>query len=273
MATIVKDEFSTESIVIKMEPRDVKQEEIIIEMPETNEIKKQDEIIIFDNEDDQLEAAEEIIITSKEADNVENLLKIISHVKTELDIALMTELNDKIISINNFCKGDGCGLTGGMLIDMFLTRFLVKHLPTFQECHDSEADCSICDEKLSLKKINGKSTIALNWSKNPTVDKKEKFMHNIMIINLTTSQWWKKKPVQCVADKIDFTKTIPAGIFIIDKYFCKQNIVLSSNNKTNSLITQQYLYMMLHESMAREMFIPLPKKSKKYTFDILSAFQ
>lgn len=121
-------------------------------------------------------------------------------------------------------------------------------------------------------KINGKSTIALNWSKNPEKDKKEKFVDNMMIINLKTCKWWKRKPSSCIDDGIDFTKTIPAGIYIVDKYYCKNKVVLASNNKTNSLIDSKYLYMMLYNCMERGHYMTLPEESKKYTFDILQSF-
>ena len=129
----------------------------------------------------------------------------------------------------------------------------------------------ICNEKLSFKKINGKSNIALNWGKNLTEGKKEKFMENIMIINLKSEQWWKNGP-KGMSNDIDFTKQIPAGIYIIDKYYCKNNVVLSSNNKTDTLINSKYLYMMLRHSKRHHLYLPLPSEDKQYKFDILSAF-
>jgi len=75
-----------------------------------------------------------------------------------------------------------------------------------------------------------------------------------------------------VDDQIDFTKILQAGIYIIDKYYCKNKVILSSNNKTNALINNQYLYMMLNNSINKNMFLPFPKKNKKYTFDICKSF-
>ena len=200
------------------------------------------------------------------------LIRIVNYMKSNLNIDTLTELNDKINCLNNFCKGDGCGLTSGTLIDMFITKFLIKKLSEFNELHDNEADCTICNERLSLKKIKGKSTIALNWSKNPTEDKKEKFTDNMMIINLKTCKWWKQKQSSKITNKIDFTMTIPAGIYIVDKYYCKNKVILTTNNKTNSLIDSKCLYMMLYDSINRNMFMELPKESKKYTFDICLSF-
>lgn len=130
------------------------------------------------------------------------LTKIVNYMKTNLDKDILTELSDKINCLNNFCKGDGCGLTSGTLIDIFITKFLMKKLSKFKEYHDNETDCIICNERLSFKKINGKSTIALNWSKNPTKDKKEKFIDNMLIINLKTCQWWKQRPPIEIDEKI-----------------------------------------------------------------------
>lgn len=200
------------------------------------------------------------------------LKNIIKHIEKNLDKKLISELTNKINCLNNFCKGDGCGLTSGILIDIFITKFLTQNLPNFKEYHNNETDCIICDEKLSLKKINGKSTIALNWSKNPIEYEKINFVENIMIINLKSCKWWKRKfPTENI-EQINFTKIIPAGIYLVDKYYCQNTVVLSKNNKTNTLITSKYLYMMLNNCIKRNLYIPLPKQNKKYIFDILSSF-
>lgn len=161
----------------------------------------------------------------------------------------------KIKSIDEFCKGDGRGLTGGMLTDMFLIRFLENKLSEFKECHNNEADCTILGKKLSLKKVKGKSSIALNWSKNSTEDRKEKFIENMMIIVLKSGKWWQAKGV------------IPAGIY------CKEHVKLSHNNKTNALIHPMYLYEMIRNSIANELYIELPKETKIHRFDITLAFE
>ena len=82
---------------------------------------------------------------TKVSDKDENkitIVKITNYMKTNLDKNLLTELNDKINCLNNFCKEDGCGLTSGTLIDMFITKFLTKNLSEFLECHNNEADCT-----------------------------------------------------------------------------------------------------------------------------------
>lgn len=46
--------------------------------------------------------------------------------KINLDEKILAELYGKINCIDNFCKGDGRGLTSGTLIDIFITKFLTK---------------------------------------------------------------------------------------------------------------------------------------------------
>lgn len=205
-------------------------------------------------------------------DNKKILNKIMNYLKTNLGADLLIEMNNKINCLNNFCKGDGCGLISGVLIDMFVTKFLTNNLSKFKEYHKGEIDCSLCDENFSFKKINGKSILALDWSKNLMENKKEKFTCNMIIINLKTCKWWKQKSSARYEENIDFTKTIPAGIYIIDKYYCKNKVIFTSNNKTNTLISSKYLYMMLYNSIEQNMYITLPKINKIYTFDILSSF-
>ena len=116
---------------------------------------------------------------------------------------------------------------------------------------------------LSLKKIQGKSTIALDWSKNPEASSRTRFTNHIMIINLKTEQWWKNGPKEPV-NTIDYTLNIVKGIYFVDKEFCRQNIKLSSNNKTHTLVETQYLYTMLYRSIQQGWFIELPEIKRKY---------
>ena len=135
----------------------------------------------------------------------------------------------------------------------------------------------ICGTSLSQKKINGKSTIALDWSKNKEKSTREYFNHHFIIINLCKNekeeQWWKKNPKQIKCPiKIKYTHKIPRGVYIIDKKYCKYYVELSSNNKTNTLIDSQYLYIMLVRSINQKLFINLPKPNNKIKFNILNAF-
>ncbi len=58
-------------------------------------------------------------------------------------------------------------------------NFFQKKINKCEEYHNGECDIKINNELYSLKKINGKSTLALDWSKNNTKNKKETFTHNI----------------------------------------------------------------------------------------------
>ena len=51
-------------------------------------------------------------------------------------------------------------------------------------------------------------------------------------------------------------------------YFIK----LSNNNKTNTLIESQYLYIMLKHSIIQKLFIALPSPNKELKFNILNSF-
>jgi hypothetical protein len=222
----------------------------------------------------------------KRTNSITALRKIKSHLQNALTHQDLQELANKCNSITNVCKGDGAGLLGGCLIDMLICRFFKKKLPEYQEYHSGENDMKICGIPFSQKKINGKSTIALDWSKNEkaettavaacaaTEQKKERFSSHIIIINLKTEQWWKKKPTKPSLhnEKIDYTRVIPSGIYIIDRNFCKKYIALSSNNKTNTLIDAQSLYIMLLRSISQNLVIQFPKPNKNIEFDILLAF-
>jgi len=185
----------------------------------------------------------------------------------------LQDLSNKCHSITLSCKGDGAGLSGGTLIDMLLCKFFQEKLQLYKDYHDGESDMKIYDIPLSQKKINGKSRIALDWSKNETKTKKEHFNCNIIIINLKTEKWWKNNPTHKICNiNITYTDIIPSGIYIIDKQFCKYFIKLSNNNKTNTLIESKYLYIMLKHSISQKLFINLPLPNKELKFNILEAF-
>ena len=125
---------------------------------------------------------------------------------------------------------------------------------------------------LSLKKINGNSAIALDWSKNKNNNVKEYFKYHLLIINLKTEQWWKNIPRNKTDDNIKYNDIIKAGIYIINKDYCKNNIKLLSNNKTNSLIDKQSLYRMIKNSINDNLYIEIPTSNKIIQFNILNAF-
>jgi hypothetical protein len=103
--------------------------------------------------------------------NIKELRKIHRYLSSSLSSEDLQDLSNKCHSITKHCKGDGAGLSGGTLIDMLLCSFLKEKLPLYSDYHDGESDMKLCDIPLSQKKINGKSTIALDWSKNETKQK------------------------------------------------------------------------------------------------------
>jgi hypothetical protein len=175
--------------------------------------------------------------------------------------------SNKCHAISSYCKGDGCGLTSGSFIDALIKEYFKSTLSQYTEYNNGESDMKLCNTPISFKKINGKSTIALDWSKNPTVSRKEYFTTHIMILNLQTSKWWKNRP------KNDYThvwnKHVKSGIYLIDKEYCKNYVTLHSNNKTNTLIDSQQLYLMLENALYIE--IPSPNHLQ-LKFNILNSF-
>jgi hypothetical protein len=108
------------------------------------------------------------------------------YIKKKLNDEKLQELSNKCNSINNHCKGDGCGLLSGNLIDMYITSFFNNELDNnkYEIFHKGESDMKICEIPFSFKKITGKSNIALNWSKNKDNLKKNYFTNDIIIMNL-----------------------------------------------------------------------------------------
>ena len=183
------------------------------------------------------------------------------------------DLTDKIRAIQSSCKGDGAGLTCGSLVDMLISEtFQTVMGPHYTEYHVGESDMKLCDIPLSLKTIKAKSTIALDWSKNPTESTREYFNEHILILNTQSDVWWKKSPKQKSQEDILYNDMVPAGFYLVDKEFCKQNIKLSSNNKTNTLIQSQDLYWMLQYSRSQGLSVTLPIPQATYQFSISHAF-
>lgn len=203
--------------------------------------------------------------------NNETMLKnILSYLRLNLTHEDLYELSTKCNAITTYCKGDGAGLLGGCLIDILVSKFFEIKLSKYTENKQGESDMKICDVPFSFKKINGKSTIALDWSKNKNIGSKEHFKYHILIINLKTSKWWKNGPKE--KDNITYNDIIKAGIYIIDKNYCKSNITLLSNNKTNTLIDSISLYKMIKDSISKNLYIEIPQSDKHIVFNILNAF-
>lgn len=210
---------------------------------------------------------------TKTISNEGELKSIFNFLNTNLNEDDKQELSNYITAITKTMKGDGAGLSGGFLIDMLICEFFKEKLKNCSELHKGECDIMINEINLSLKKINGKSLLALNWSKNENDTKKENFVYNILLFHTNTTQWWKKSPKKIEEnDKTDYTKEIKFGIYIIDKEYCKQHIKLTSNNKSDSIITEQYVYKMLYNSIKNGLFIEIPKPNKELKFSLLNCF-
>jgi hypothetical protein len=198
-----------------------------------------------------------------------------SHLTPEI----LQELVSKLHAIRAEFTGDGAGLSGGTLSDKFLVEFLPRTIPGFVKHQVGESDMKVLDYPLSLKKISGKSTIALDWSKNgDTAKPRERFETDMMIINLKTEQWWKSAPKTASEDEktLDskfFSTPIHAGIYFVSHTYCRENVCLKSNNKTNTLIDTVALYKMLKQSLADNMVIEFPTEFPATRFDILKAFE
>lgn len=200
--------------------------------------------------------------------SVLELRQTINILKSSLPTEHLQILSNELNALNNFCKGDGAGLKGGDLIDTYLSEYFTKEIPTYEEFHYGESDLKISNIAFSLKKIKGKSTIAIDWSKNKNISSKQHFSSHIMIINLKTSKWWVNSPNNKCNEKITYNDTIPSGIYLIDRKFCKRYVKLSSNNKTDTLIDSQYLYIMLKRSLSQNLFIEIPEPNETLKFSI-----
>lgn len=187
----------------------------------------------------------------------------------------------KCLSIQDKCKGDGCGLVSGTLIDMVFTQLLSKqNRLQVRQHHIGEADLLFSQilktQKnlipLSFKKINGKGNIALHWSKNVESEVgrsshshiRSKPTNHILILNLRDMHWWKQGPKQIqkgIPKTLDFTTPVRAGLYFIDKDLCSKYVTLSSNNKTSALITDQNVFYLLQLAIKQKsmIFLPPPK--------------
>ncbi len=211
---------------------------------------------------------------NKEENKINSIKKVIQYLNENLNTIDLENLSNMTSTLNNKLKGDGAGLSSGFLIDLLICEFFSKKLSEYKECHEKECDMKICSISFSQKKITGKSVIALDWSKNPdTSKKKETFQVHILLINLVSGKWWKNNPKNREENEnINYTEDIDAGLYFIDKDFCKKNIKLSSNNKTNTLIEQTEVYKMLLYSKNSNLFIKLPKPTKTLDYSLINGF-
>lgn len=177
-------------------------------------------------------------------------------IKRELNISpeKRKELISGISAITRkVAQMDGNGLLGGSLKDLYISEFLENNIDTYEDTHSGESDFKVSNQETSLKNINGGSTCALNWSKNPDFSHKS-FTCHIIVFQEKNSKWWKKGPKN-QDDKLDYSQTIKKGMYICSKYYCKKNIKLGSNNKTDTLISKEDMYRMLLYSKNNGLYI------------------
>jgi len=148
---------------------------------------------------------------------------------------------------------DGNGLLGGSLKDLFISEFLKNNVETYEDTHSGESDFKVSHQEISLKNINGGSTCALNWSKNPEFSHIP-FTCHIIVFQEKNSKWWKKGPKKQI-DNLDYSQNIKRGMYICSRYYCKKNIKLGSNNKTDTLISKEDMYRMLLYSKNNGLYI------------------
>jgi hypothetical protein len=189
----------------------------------------------------------------------------------------LQEYVNKCHSITRTCKGgDGAGLLGGSLNDMLTCAFFERVFgKDYSDYHQGECDFTLFRVPLSFKKIHGKSTIALNWSKNkesggnctsPPPPPPPYFQSHILILNLKTQVWWQRV-------RQGRNQEILSGFYLVDKQFCRNHITLGKNNKTNSLIDSVQLYSMLQHSISQDLFLALPAPTESMKFCIWDSFQ
>ena len=205
----------------------------------------------------------------------DGFINSVKHMKRVCSNELVHKITSECHAITRHCKGDGAGLSGGTLIDMYMTgkTGMVTRIPECAANHKGESDLNIASHPFSLKKITGKSEIALGWSKNaaPTPSH-DLFQCDLMIINLTEhEQWWKRewilndKSIQANElgtslhlDHVSSVRSIPEGIYFIPRSACLGRVLLRENNKSTSLIDSYQLYVLLLYSMKHEFMIPFP---------------
>ncbi|NDE13746.1 DNA cytosine methyltransferase [bacterium] len=186
---------------------------------------------------------------------------IIDSLRT-LSTDVLQEISDKLWVLGRRIHSDGKGLSGGMMMENTIFEIMEKHLDGFRRNNEKQSDCLVAGTKVSFKKITGKSSIALNWSKNPGGAGGIRFDCPVLIMNLEEGSWWKSKR--------GFDRFLNAGFYLVDPVFCNENVRLKSNNKTDSLVDSEDLYRMLTRSLEEDMFVALPPAATHrydYTFN------
>ncbi|SVE56501.1 uncharacterized protein METZ01_LOCUS509355, partial [marine metagenome] len=165
------------------------------------------------------------------------------------------------------------GLSTGEKIDTYLTeQFLPNSLgQDYEEYHEGEADCKICNEPISFKTLKAAGDLALCWSKNPETKKdgtpsiKRDFWEVPMLIYVRESkQWWTRGPSHPIDKSLTWNQTVHAGFYLVNQIAASQWVEFKSNNKSDYIIDKQDVYKLLCTSLSDGLFVQLPKPTGKY---------
>jgi len=194
------------------------------------------------------------------------LLSILQYLKRSLPMTtVLQEISDKMWTLHQHLKSDGRGLSGGTIMEQTVFEILEKHVRDFRVCCHGQSDCIIMNTHLSFKKITGKSSLALNWSKNKS-ECQHRFDCPILLMNLKEGKWWRNKK------QVD--RFLPSGFYLIDDQLCNDHVQLKSNNKTNSLIDPNDLYFLMTHCLDEGLFLELPPAlTDRFTYTFNEGFQ
>lgn len=183
--------------------------------------------------------------------------------RAQLTPTLRQEIADKLWTLERHFKGDGKGLSNGMVVEQTVFEIFQEHIDSFRVEHHQQSDCAIMDRRLSFKKVTGKSQLALQWSKNPA-GFCGAFEHPILLLNAREGQWWRRKA--------GFDRHLPAGFFLVDDAFCNAHVCLKRNNKSDSLIDCPEVYAMLVSALDADCVVTLPPARDVLTFSFNHGF-
>lgn len=186
------------------------------------------------------------------------------------------EHGNKMMSIGEALKekytGPGCGLSTGFLQDEIYREYVKEYSNLILGCSDNsclEADfiliLPLSSKKglFSMKKTFG-GDLALAWQKNPNGDKREFWKCPIVIFNHAIPGKTKRA--------LNFG--IKKGIYVIDHIWCRSNIKLSKNNKTDNLIKRRDVIKMLKNAKTNNTFWEFDETKKvKMEIKLLNAIK
>lgn len=152
--------------------------------------------------------------------------------------------------LQNQGKGQlGAGLTGGIFQESLWKDMFFSQAPNlFSEPTTKDADYCFKGVPLSHKTIGwrGSGSLALAWSKNPEGGLQRTEFKSSMVIACT------KQP-----KKRGLWERIPIGLYVIPVTWIQQNVALSSNNKTDSLIEPKYTVKGMRYALENNLFVPV----------------